>query len=285
MGAFVTYNNGCRVPVLAALRLFILAAVPLAVPGVAQASITVVGSLSHEYAVEPAGRYQGTVEIRNSGTTPQEVRVYQSDYISFADGRSLYGEPGSLPRSNARWITFSPAQITVPPDETMRVLYSIQVPDDSTLRGTYWSVLLVEPIAEGSPESATTQAGKVSVTIRHVVRYSVHVIAEVASATAARDVRFARLELEHKDGRPMLSVDVENSGERWMIGDLSAEVYDTNGKFTGRFAGGKKRLYPGGGARFAVDLTGVDHGTYQALLVLDSGGDDVFGADVTLVLQ
>jgi hypothetical protein len=144
---------------------------------------------------------------------------------------------------------------------------------------------MVEPISAGSAESARPEGGKVTLTIRQVIRYGVNIIADVASAAATRQVRFSKLDLEEKDGRPVLTVDVENIGERWMIGELSAELYDSDGDFTGRYPGGQRRLYPGASARFAVDLGGLDRGKYQALLVLDSGGDDVFGADVTLVLQ
>jgi hypothetical protein len=53
----------------------------------------------------------------------------------------------------------------------------------------------------------------------------------------------------------------------------------------GRFEGGTHRLYPGTTARFPADLVGVRDATYKALIVADCGGDDVFGADVSLVLK
>jgi hypothetical protein len=250
----------------------------------AAASVGVVGSLTHEITALPGRSYQGAFELRNSGTVPEQVKIYQTDYFYTSDA-PVYGEPGQLPRSNARWIAFSPAQITVPAGEAVPVNYSIQVPDDTTLRGTYWSMLMVEPIAPGSPESASADAGRVVLQIRQVFRYGLLVITDVAPQEARREVRFSALKLAAREGRPVLDVDVESTGDRGLSGELWVELYSDDGGYVGKFAGGKKRLLPGTSVRYAVDLSGLGRRTYKALLVLDSGGDDVFGADVTLVLQ
>ncbi len=69
--------------------------------------IAVNGSLGRQYEVAPGKSYEGTIELMNPDAAPQEVRVYQTDYSFSSDGTVAYGEPGRLPRSNARWIRFS----------------------------------------------------------------------------------------------------------------------------------------------------------------------------------
>ena len=83
---------------------------------------------------------------RTPEKTPQEVKVYQTDYLFYADGSTYYGDPGTMPRSNTRWISFTPKQFTVPAGEEVTVRYTIQVPNDARLAGPYWSILMVEPV-------------------------------------------------------------------------------------------------------------------------------------------
>jgi hypothetical protein len=254
------------------------------VPRIAAASVVVMGPLAYDYTVSPGQSVEGVIEVQNPGDSPQEVKFYQTDYHTFADGRVLYGEPGQLPRSNARWISFFPKQTIIPPGERIKLVYVLQVPDDSTLTGTYWSMLMVEPVAAGSPESSRPEGAKFSFGIREVVRYAVQIAAHIG-ATGARQLKFAQIRLQQESGKLVLSVDVENTGERMLPGKFWAELYDPHGKYVGKFNGGKRRLYPGTSARYTVDLVGLQNVTYKSLIVVDCGGDDVFGASASLVLS
>jgi hypothetical protein len=242
------------------------------------------GSLGRPYEVSPGKTYEGTIEVTNPDASAQEIKLYQTDYSFSADGSIVYGEPGRLPRSNARWITVSPQRVTIPAGEGATIHYTIQVPPDDTLRGTYWSIIMVEPVAPGSPESGSYDPTKVTVGIREVLRYGVQ-IETTRGSTGSRNLRFSQVLLQADTGSRLLVVDLENTGERSLQPSLWAELYDGQGGFVGRFDGGAHRLYPGTAARFRVELRGVSNATYKALIVADCGGDDVFGANVSLVLQ
>ena len=56
-------------------------------------------------------------------------------------------------------------------------------------------------------------------------------------------------------------------------------------KYIGRFEGRRKRIYPSTSVRYTVDLSNVPQGTYKALVVADSGGDYIFGANYTLKFE
>jgi hypothetical protein len=221
------------------------------------------------------------VELSNPRDMPQEVKIYQTDYVTYADGRALFGDPGLLQRSNARWITFSPAQVTVPARDTALVRYTIQVPDDASLTGSYWSTLMIEPIGEGSPESSTVKPDQIGLTIYQVIRYSMLIVAQVGR-TGEVKAQFTDMQLTMDGDGRVLVTDVVNTGDQWYIGHLWVELYDINGKLVGKFDGEERRLFPGSGARFPAPLTGVQDANYQALVVLDCGGDNVFGANVSI---
>ena len=263
--------------------LIILASLLLS-PLICGASVVIVGPLIYEHELHPGRTAEGTFEVRNVGERPQEVKCYQTDYFFFADGRALYGEPGKLPRSNARWITWAPKQLVIPPKESLKLRYTIQVPDDATLTGTYWSMLMVEPVAAGSPESTQKSPDKLSIGVQQVVRYGIQVAVHIGN-TGSRQLKFSQIRLSRDNGEVILAVDVENSGERMLPAELWAELYDPNGAYVGKFNGGKRRLYPGTSSRYTVNLIGLIGVTYKSLIVVDCGGDDVFGASASLKLE
>jgi len=250
----------------------------------AQAAIVVVGPLAYEHELQPGRSVEGTLEVRNPEDQPQEVKFYQTDYRFFADGSTEYGEPGRLPRSNARWITIQPKQAVIPPGERLIVRYTIRVPDDPTLKGTYWSLLMVEPVPAGSPESSTPDPKQTKLAVREVMRYAVQIAAHIGS-TGRRELKFVQFRLLEEGGRRRLAVDVENTGERMLNWFFWTDIYDSGGKYLGKFEGGDRRLYPGTAARFKAELPGLEKSSYKALIVVDCGGDDVFGASDLLLAR
>ena len=68
--------------------------------------------------------------------------------------------------------------LSVPANGTVQVNYTVAVPDDENLSGTYWSVMMVEGIPAGSPESSNPDdsAKNVGVGIRQVFRYGIQLV-------------------------------------------------------------------------------------------------------------
>jgi len=250
-------------------------AVPLAVllllamvqPG--EAGVAVIGGLSREKTVEPGKTYKGVMFICNPGDKPQDVKVYQTDYLFFCDGTNLYGEPGKDPRSNADWISFSPPRLTIPPGQTVPVNYVIQTPADESLKGTYWSMIMVEGVSEVSPPTLESEQDTVKVGIRNVIRYGVQIVTHIGN-TGSVQLEFLATKLLRQNGKRLLRVE---------------ELYDQDGRYVGRFEGLRVRTFPGTSVRGKIDLTSVPEGTYQALLVADGGADAIFGVTYTLKLE
>ncbi len=140
----------------------------LLIPYVAEAGVAIVGELIHEREATVGESYQGIIFVRNSSEQSQEIKVYQTDYLFFFDGRNIYGEPGRMERSNAKWISFSPKQLTIPANEVSQVNYTIDVPADETLVGTYWSILMIEGISEMLPEATKSKGDQTTLGIKQV---------------------------------------------------------------------------------------------------------------------
>ena len=252
--------------------------------GPSHAQITVRGQLAHDMDVAPGQTVTGVVLVDNETNAVQQARVYLRDYLFHADGTNDYGEPGTTPRSNADWVAFSPENLTVPPGSSVEVSYSISVPD-SVSPGSYWSMMMVEAVDPSSAESTTGDAEEEGqVGFRQVTRYGVQ-LAVHFRAGAERNVTFEGIQLlADEEGHTWFQADVLNTGLLMMRPDVYMRVFAADGTEYGPFEGVQYRLYPGTGVRQRIDLSGLDPGTYQALLIVDNGDEAVFGGQYELTL-
>src|SRR5438046_2451483 len=115
----------------------------------AAAQIAVVGNTVEEHVAAPGTSYTGAIVVRNLTQQSQPVRIYQTDYLFYADGTSHFDDPGTTPRSNAKWITPSIRSLLVPAMGEMTVTYTVAVPADTSLSGSYWSTIMVEGAPSG----------------------------------------------------------------------------------------------------------------------------------------
>ncbi len=249
--------------------------------GNAESKIIVIGGLTHEHRVQPGDVIAGTIRIRNTGGQTEEVKLYQTDYFFQSDGTNAYGEPGSSERSNAPWIVFSPSQMTVPPGEDMNVEYRIHVPEGDTLRGTYWSMMMVEAIPGSAYDVERMSRG---VGINMIMRYGIQMVTHFGES-GQRMIQFLDAAIQNEGEDFQLHVDIRNTGERWLRPDVWVEMYDLEGNLIGNFKGQKLRTYPGTSVRQRFDLTDVSVGTYKALVVADCGDEDLFGIQYNLKIE
>ena len=265
-------------------KTFCLCVILLILANISFAQVSLIGELTREATLQPGEKFEGEITLKNRGETPWEVTVYKNDYLFYADGTIIYGEPGEAARTNAGWLSLSPNALTILPDETASIFYTLQVPDDQDLSGTYWSIIMIEPTSETGPQVLEDKEHKLKIGIQTRVRYAVQIITNIGDA-GAPEINFLDKKLIHEDGKRILQLDVENSGERWLSPAVRVELYDDSGNRMARSESKKKRIYPECSVRYDVDLTEVPPGDYRALVVLDNGDEHVFGAQYDLRIQ
>ena len=255
-----------------------------AVSSVFGAGIHVVDDLTKEATAKPGDKVQGAILVQNSGDKPGEVKVYQTDYLFFSGGKNDYGEPGSVQRSNSSWIAFTPSQFVIQPGETAKIYYTIEVPNDESLCGTYWSMLMVEPIADGALKPIGSSPDKINLGIHTVMRYAIQVVVNIGD-TGKREIKIANKQIITKDGDRFLQLDIENVGERWLRPWIRAEIYDDQGARIGSFGGSRTRIFPGCSVRIPIKITDLQAGKYTSLVVVDNGDDSVWGAQYEMDIK
>lgn len=249
----------------------------LAHPVRLHAQIAVVGSTVEEHTASPGQRYEGTILVRNLTTQPQPVRVYQTDYRFLANGTSHFENPSSSQRSNASWVKPSASSMVIPPSGEVTLGYSITVPTSDSLRGTYWSTIMVEGAETAPPATANKQVG-----IGAIVRYAVQVATHLPAA-ASRKVAFSSpTTLTDTTGARLLELDVQNDGERGYRPNLWVELYDAAGVLKGRVEQQRGLLYPGSSLKQRFVFGKLAAGNYKAVVFADTGDDAVFATQFKL---
>jgi len=242
----------------------------------ARAGIVIVGETVLRSAATPGATLAGTITILNNGGAPVDVRLYQTDYSFQAAGENDYGTPGTSPRSNARWFTLDANQLTIATNGTVTVNYRSEVPTDAKLSGSFWSLVMVEQTeAVVAPTKGAPTERRAA--IRTIVRHAVQVVTDLGNPAPA-ELKVIGKRFEVDASGKAFSLDVENRGQWLTRPEVSMEVFDMAGVSATKVAAAKVRLYPACSFRYRFDLTSLKPGRYNALVMFDSGDDNVSGA-------
>jgi hypothetical protein len=256
-----------------------LAAITLAATA-ARAGIAPDGEATQVHVASAGQLYRGAIVIRNPGTSVATVKLYQTDYTFAADGSNAFDGPARLPRSNAAWLRLHREQVTLGPGDLASVDYQVQVPMDASLSGTYWSVVMLQELPGAEASGQKREGMKLGQSLRHAIQ----IVTEIG-ATGRGQVTFRNARLVDSGGERAFSVDLENTGERWLRTELWLELHDEQGKYRGRFTAPRRRTFPGTSVRSRFVLAGAPAGKYMGLLVADGGRGDIFGMQVELDLR
>lgn len=250
-------------------------------PAAARAQIAVLSSTVEEKTAAPGEKYTGTIIVSNQSAQPQVARIYQTDYRFASDGTAHYDDAGTSARSNASWITPQASRIVVPANSQVSVPYSVAVPLGDSLRGTYWSLIMVEG-APAEPGAPANDGAKPAVAIGAVMRYAVQLATHIRDS-GSRTVQFASPDAaKGANGAAALDLDVTDTGERGFRPTLWVEVYDAQGTLRAKAKQSRGLLYPGTSLHQHFDLGTLPTGTYKAVVFADTGEDAVFAAQYTI---
>lgn len=245
----------------------------------ANAQISIEGGLTHEFVVQPGQTCTGQIVVTGNTGARTEIEITQADYLFLADGRNTYGEPGTMARSNANWIRVFLPLDTLAPGESLSILYTIDVPDDPSLVGTYWSMVMASAVLPPSEAPAEGEVG-----IQQVIRYGIQIVTHIGDS-GERRIRIVNPQLLRKDEGLVLQIDIENIGERWVRPVAWSELYDEEGASVGRFESFQQRIFPNCSVRHRFVLSEVPSGKYEVLVVFDNGDQYVWGAQYALDLR
>ncbi len=243
-----------------------------------QAGIVVHNGLSHFFQVENGNKYIGKIVLENTGNETSQVKIYLQDVSYCADGTINYNAPGTeKKRSSAGWIQLSTNLLTLKPGEKTDFLYEMNVPNQLDAKGSYWCVVIVEPVKDIKPND------KVGVSIASVIRYAILVVADIYSESAKVDLKFENVKIVKEDNKRILKVAIANTGELFCKPVPFIEVYDKKtGQKKGRFTGTAMGLLPDNSKSFSINIESLSPGLYNAVLMAIDENDNTFALKTDL---
>ena len=239
--------------------------------------IVIDGVLTHDYSVDIGTKSYGSITVSNKGDKSAGFKIYLNDFHD--SGLSTFsGPPGSAPRSNANWITLeSPEFVTLQPEESKKILYSVDVPRDNSLFGTYWCVAMVEPVTENI---ITTNKG---FSITPVIRYAIRVIATIRG-TGEAIIEIGDKKIVDSEEELLIKIAVNNKGSKVFKAPASFQMFSSTGEKIIDEKGRERRIFPDESIELVYTIPKeTPQGEYQILLFLE-GEDDILAAQYDLTV-
>jgi hypothetical protein len=269
----------------------VLLGVAAASPAFAQVAVT--SATLVERTMAPGDEYRDAIAIHNASRAVQVVSLRLADYRFAADGTTDFDPPATQRRSNGEWIALAQKTVSVPPGSDTTVGYTVRIPRTSPLpAGTYWSVVLVEPLR---PETAPSAGFSVVPTLRYAIQIATHVGVAGNATLRFGEPHLVRTGLMVDVDRArtrddswalgtdaLLAIDIQHEGTRACRPAVRLEIYGQDGRLVHSATAQRGLLYPGLSVRQTFQLPPLPTGDYIALLLADVGTDHVQGTKFRL---
>lgn len=250
--------------------------VGLLLTGIAEAVVK--GDQTRHFHVCPGQELPVSIPLGNDGCDPIRITLKQADYLFDADGANHFDPIGSHLRSNGKWISLHTDQVVLKPQSTTDLFYKIRVPNDPTLNGSYWSIILIEPDQVIHP--ANQQEG---MHLQIKIRYAYLVVTTIKGGKS--DLKVLNLSQNISSQERRAQFDVANLGTLYLEPKLTLQLYDGKGHQIKSIRSLAEKILPNTSTRYYVELSGLSPGTYPALLLLESGEEHLFGERVQITLN
>ncbi|AZA78269.1 DUF3324 domain-containing protein [Chryseobacterium sp. G0186] len=245
------------------------------------AGIVILNGLTHSYKIENGKVYKGKVAIENTGNAPQTVKLFLQDFTYQADGTINYTTLHTNKRTNGEWVKLSTNLVTLKGKEKTEVFYEITVPNQAIDPGTYWSVIIVEPVDEIKPSD-----NRQGVNITSVIRYAIQVITDIETEKAKPVLKFESVKVEKQEGKQTVMVAIANNGNLYCKPTAAIEIYNRKtGEKLGSYSSLTMSLLPNTSKTFYIDISKIPPEKYQATIIATDEEENAFALNVELEVK
>ena len=249
-------------------------------PFEANAGIQVMSKMTERYTAKKGETYTSQIQLYNTGNKEQEVKIYQQDYLYNYKGETKITEPVSHKRSNSNWIHYSPQNMILKGQEIQNIKIEITVPQNDTLTGTYWSLVMVEEVKKPDP-NATGQ-----LVLNESFRYAIQIVTNIENSGSGQ-LEFQNPGIIKEGDKNIFDFVLFNTGERFLSPNVSMELFDeATGQSVAVLKAPKNGMYPTTSTLWKFPLEGLPvKKPLKAVIVADCSGEDVFGLEYTILIQ
>jgi len=228
------------------------------------------------FNVSSGTSHRGTINIVNDSSDIVVVRVTQSDFIISDEDEDIYPEPGSYQRSNANWITVQ-SHITLQAQQDYLLPFTIDVPRNPGLSGSYWSIIFIEEVSALSE----TNPDIFQINLKYAIQVITTIISTESIDLSVESISYISSTRSDVPSGESISLRLKNTGNSWVEANIKVDVYNDNAVFIGSFSLDKNRIYPGFSRQIYVPLRLRLHMNYHAIIVIDAGDGHIFGRQLS----
>lgn len=194
--------------------------------------------------IEPGGKEQIQIRVRNSSDTSLDIISRVSDFIIGEDGATPVPveEDVTSRWSLASWLTLVPSRQTLSPNEIGAVNVLIEVPKDALPGGHY--AMVTHERASGADEAGASEAdlnSASSISQRVATLIYVRVAGDINEEAFVRDFSFPDLT---EFGPVPFSYSVENASDIHITPRTSIKIYNMFGKHVDTIEVEPKNVFP-----------------------------------------
>lgn len=239
------------------------------------ANVIILNGLTHTHKSKSGSVVTGVIKLKNTKDTEQRVLIYFNDlFQNCGEETNLTAKKTHL-KSIREWISTDINEYVLQGKEEYELVYSINVPNDSLLEGSYWGVLMVEveePIKEDDLDY--------SVKLQSKVRYGVQIITDIKENTNP-ELDFYNVEIKKDENNvpSAIIVDAQNLGIFYVEPTIILEVFNEEGEQAKKLEVKFKKIYPESCKIFTLDISDLPKGTYSGVIVADYG-QDMYAIDI-----
>lgn len=242
------------------------------------AKVMVINGLTHVHAGRQGQLLKGKIQVKNVGATAEKILIYQNGLLQTCDEKNDFVPVEGQVRGLGKWIETNVDETVIQAGETYEIQYTINVPQDTSLSGSYWSLLMIEG-AEPINKALNSQF-----TVGSKIRYAVQIIADIGTPENPK-LNFEKVDLKQAEsGNKAVRAKLKNLGKFMVVPKLTLEIYSKDGQKIKAFESTYQKIYPFTCKDFAIEISGLANGKYDAVLVADYG-QDLFGTNLVIDIE
>jgi len=249
----------------------------------------------------PGGSFTGGFEVINNSDQAREFTVELKDYDRTIEGGLVLLDPGTHPRSLAKFLTFTPAKFSLPPKQKQLITFKIEIPSSekgphwaalavtspapSSEKGPHWAALAVTspaPSSGAQPPPPAGQQPSIPVTIGTAEQFIVKIRhTDPTNAVNRGRITSVQALLPERDKPLRILVEYENTGTTFQVAKTQLRIVNSKGEVVVQKKAEDMAMLPGGKQRLEIPVTEkLPSGTYLALVIIDFGGDFLVAGQV-----
>jgi hypothetical protein len=237
------------------------------------AGVVILNGLTHIHQSASGQLITGVIRMKNTDATEQRVIIYFNDLLQECGKGTVLSADITHKNSIKNWLTTNVNEHVFKANEEYELIYTINVPNDVEIDGSYWGVLMVEvekPIKEDELEYGVKLESK--------IRYGIQIIADINDRKPS-ELDFYDIKIEEPDGNKLINVVLKNLGTFYVEPTLVLEVFNDQGEQQKKEEVKFKKVYPNSCKAFTLDISNLPKGAYTAVLIADYG-ENIYSIDL-----